>query len=133
MTFVEQLQYIMNAEGLTQRTVSVKSGISEATISCYMHGTRIPNVDTANLIFKSLGYEAGIPYKESKKESSEDLRKNGSGVKDMVAYNAIRKADKDRERLMKLLDVIFTICDYAGFHVEERIVLKDKKTGKIWR
>lgn len=38
-----------------------------------------------------------------------------------------------RERLNKLLAAIFAICDAADFHVEERIVVKDKRTGKVWR
>lgn len=31
------------------------------------------------------------------------------------------------------LDTIFNICELSGFHVEERIVIKDNKTGRIWR
>lgn len=62
-----------------------------------------------------------------------DLRKNASGYCDPTAYQAIKDADRERERLQKLLNVIFSICDLAGYHVEERIVLKDKRTGKVWR
>lgn len=63
----------------------------------------------------------------------DDLKRNGSGYIDHTAESAIRKADKDRERLEKLLDHIFYICGLAGFHVEERLVLRDHKTGKVWR
>lgn len=62
-----------------------------------------------------------------------DLKRNGSGYIDPTAEKAIRKADKDRERLEELLSHIFYISGLAGFHVEERIVLRDKKTGKVWR
>lgn len=62
-----------------------------------------------------------------------DLRKNAFGYYDPTAYQAIKDADRERERLQKLLNVIFSICDLAGYHVEERIVLKDKRTGKVWR
>lgn len=65
---------------------------------------------------------------------------NGSGCKDLTAYDAIRnmnreerKKQADEERLKKLIMTIFDICDLAGFHVEERIVLKDKRSGKIWK
>lgn len=37
------------------------------------------------------------------------------------------------DRFHKLLDTIFSICELSGFHIEERIIIKDKKTGKIWR
>ncbi len=63
----------------------------------------------------------------------DDIKKNGSGCSDPTAYKAIQNIEKERARLQKLLDTIFTICEFAGYHVEERLVLKDKKTGKIWR
>lgn len=63
----------------------------------------------------------------------EDLKRNGSGYYDPTAYKAITQAEKEGERFYKLLNTIFNICDLAGFHVEGRIVLKDKETGKVWR
>ena len=62
----------------------------------------------------------------------EELKKNGSGYNDPTAYKAIQKVDKESERFHKLLNTIFYICDLAGFHVEGRIVLRDKETGRIW-
>ena len=62
-----------------------------------------------------------------------DLRKNGSGYPDPTAYEAIKNVSSDEARFHKLLDTIFTICELSGFHIEERIVIKDKETGKIWR
>lgn len=67
-----------------------------------------------------------------------NLDKNSHGYSDPVACKAIRVADKpsDKEetkRVTDLLGLIFTICRLSGFHVEERIVLKDMRTGKIWR
>lgn len=63
----------------------------------------------------------------------DELKRNGSGYYDPTAYKAIIQVEKESERFHKLLSTIFYICDLAGFHVEGRIVLKDKKTGKIWR
>ena len=64
-------------------------------------------------------------------------RKNAEGYSDPTAYEAIRNvergADADDDRFHKLLDTIFSLCELSGFHVEERIIIKDKKTGKIWR
>lgn len=62
-----------------------------------------------------------------------DERKNSEGYPDLTFYEAMRSADRDHERFQKLLDTIFSICELAGFHIEGRIVIKDKKTGKIWR
>ncbi|MEY8515349.1 hypothetical protein AALC25_00205 [Lachnospiraceae bacterium 29-84] len=60
-----------------------------------------------------------------------DLRKNASGYQDLTAYEAIMNADD--ARFHRLLDTIFNICELSGFHLEGRIVLKDKETGKVWR
>lgn len=43
------------------------------------------------------------------------------------------ESDYEQRRVNSLLHVIFKICELSGFWVDERIVLKDRKTGKIWR
>ena len=63
----------------------------------------------------------------------DNIKRNGSGYYDPTAYEAINNIAREEERLHILLKAIFAVCELAGFHVEERIVLKDKKTGKIWR
>ena len=66
----------------------------------------------------------------------DDPRYNASGYIDPTAYEAIRNADREanaERRYKKLLSTIFYICDLAGFHIEGRIEIKDKKTGKVWR
>ena len=57
---------------------------------------------------------------------------NASGCKDLTAYEAINNIDSE-ERFKRLLARIFRLCEFYGFHLEGRIVLRDKKTGKIWR
>ena len=42
-------------------------------------------------------------------------------------------SDYEQRRVNSLLHMIFKICELSGYWVEERIVLKDRKTGKIWR
>lgn len=67
---------------------------------------------------------------------SKDPRRNASGYLDLTAYKAIKKADRDADaekRYKKLLNTIFDICELAGFRIEGRLILKDKKTGKVWR
>lgn len=62
-----------------------------------------------------------------------NLRKNAEGYSDPTAYEAIRNTDTDDERFHKLLNTIFYICEMAGFQIEGRVVLKDTRSGKIWR
>ncbi len=59
--------------------------------------------------------------------------KNSEGYKDLTAYQAIKNIDKEEEKFQKLLNAIFDICELAGFKIEGRIVLVNKKTGRIWR
>lgn len=67
-----------------------------------------------------------------------DKRKyNASGCKDMTMFYAIenvsREEKQSEERLNKLLRKIFKETEKAGFHLENRLILRDKKTGKVWR
>lgn len=63
-----------------------------------------------------------------------DPRKNSEGYIDKTAYEAMRHIqNEDADRFHKLLDVIRDICELAGFRIEGRIVLTDKRTGKTWR
>lgn len=67
---------------------------------------------------------------------STDPRRNASGYMDLTAFEAIQKVDREADaekRYKKLLNTIFYLCDLAGFHIEGRLTIKDKKTGKIWR
>lgn len=70
----------------------------------------------------------------TKREREEiDVRKNGSGYNDPTACEAIRTVDRENARFYKLLDTIFNICELSGFHLEERITVKDKETGRVWK
>lgn len=64
----------------------------------------------------------------------ENPRKNAEGYSDPTAYEALRNIEsKEDERFHKLLYAIFDICELAGFEIEGRIVLIDKKSGRVWR
>lgn len=65
----------------------------------------------------------------------EALKKNGAWYNDPTAYKAIRhmESDEDSERFHKLLHAIRDICELSDFCIVDRIVVKDKKTGKVWR
>lgn len=71
------------------------------------------------------------------KMTAKDYRKNAEGYNDPTAYNVIKNVehelDKDEARFRQLLNTLFSICELADFHIEERVVLKDKRTGKVWR
>ena len=62
-----------------------------------------------------------------------NLRNNGSGCYDPTACHAISTIDKEDAKFHKVLDTIRTICELSGFQIEGRIVLKHKKSGRVWR
>lgn len=60
-----------------------------------------------------------------------ELKKNGSGYYDPTAWRAIQEMLLE-ERHAKTIHTIFHICELAGFKVEDRIVLRDRKTGRVF-
>lgn len=65
--------------------------------------------------------------------SKDNVKLNGSGIVDLTASKAITKVDKEQERFHAFLNLLFTFCELSGYHIEERIVVKDLKTGRVWR
>lgn len=66
-----------------------------------------------------------------------ELKKNASGYNDPTAYKAISHIDEEAKatdiRFYKLLHTIFHVCELAGFELEGRVTLKDKKTGRVYK
>lgn len=62
-----------------------------------------------------------------------DIRVNKEGYKDPTVHKVLKKEQLEEERFKRLMATIFYICENAGFHIEERIVIKDLRTGRIWR
>lgn len=60
-------------------------------------------------------------------------RRNAEGYSDPTAYQALKNIETEEERFHKLLYAIFDICELADFEIEGRIVLVDKRSGKVWR
>lgn len=60
-------------------------------------------------------------------------RKNSEGYSDPTAYEALRNLNREEDRYRKLCRTILNICELAGFSIQGKIVLVDKKTGRVWR
>lgn len=65
--------------------------------------------------------------------NDKELRRNGSGYADPTACEAMQNILDEKARLQKVLTAIFAVCDAADFHIEERIVIRDNRTGKVYR
>ena len=66
-------------------------------------------------------------------KSTLDPKKNFEGYPDPTAYEAIKNVMHDDLRLKHAIREMQDVAHEYGFHVEERIVLKDKRTGRIHR
>lgn len=66
-------------------------------------------------------------------EKYENLKKNAEGYDDPTAYEAIKNVDSEQERFNKLLHTIYNLCELSDFYVENRIIIRDKRTGKVYR
>lgn len=67
------------------------------------------------------------------KKYRERMDRNSEGYHDPTPYYSLKKERLDEERFKRLMATIFYICENAGFHIEERIVIRDNRTGKIYR
>lgn len=59
-------------------------------------------------------------------------KRNSEGYLDLTAYEAMNNID-EKEMVRKLLLKVSRICERAGYRVEGRITLRNKKSGKVWR
>ena len=62
-----------------------------------------------------------------------ELRKNGSGYYDPTAWKALRVIAEEEKTVSKVIKTLQAVAHLAGFEIEGRIILVDKKTGKVWR
>ena len=62
----------------------------------------------------------------------DDIHNNAEGYSDPTAYSVYRQLDFVEKRFRKLLRMIFQLCEIAGFELQGRITLVDKRTGKTW-
>lgn len=61
------------------------------------------------------------------------LRKNNEGYNDPTACVAIKRAEADDTRYRRFVGCILRMCELSGFRLEERIVVRDLRTGKVYK
>ena len=62
-----------------------------------------------------------------------DLYRNGEGYADPTAYHAIKNIEQYEKRVTDLVHVLKYIIQNSDFELVERIQLRDKKTGRIYK
>lgn len=64
-------------------------------------------------------------------------QRNSEGYPDPTAYGAMNQMqtahDEEEERLKQMVKTVKNIVDLAGFELIERIQVKDKKSGRVYK
>ena len=60
-------------------------------------------------------------------------KRNESGCMDLTAYQAITNIDNEQKRFKQLIRTIVSICDLAGFEIQGKITLKNRRSGRLWK
>jgi hypothetical protein len=63
----------------------------------------------------------------------EDYKRNGSGYIDTTAYKAIKSVSDEERKVSDLVKTLRSVAQLAGFEIEGRITLINKKSGREWR
>ncbi|HBG3258964.1 TPA: hypothetical protein KP562_003207 [Clostridioides difficile] len=71
--------------------------------------------------------------KDGSTRNEVDIRRNKSGYLDSTAYEAIRKIDKEKQKVNALIELIKKMAKIAGFEIVGRIELRNKKTGVLYK
>lgn len=58
---------------------------------------------------------------------------DGYSVPEVTKFSAYLEPDRDERRFRKLLKMIFSLCEIAGFDLVGRVVLRDKRSGRTWK
>lgn len=61
------------------------------------------------------------------------MHKNKEGYPNPTAGRAMKAADRPPEDLVRAIRLMKFAADCLGYEVEERIVLRNKETGRIWK
>lgn len=60
-------------------------------------------------------------------------KKNKEGYPDPTPYEAIKNVEAEVARVSWLVKTLHSVCELAGYQIEGRVVLKDMRSGKVWR
>lgn len=104
--FSEKLTLMMSGQGLSQDDLSRKTGISQATISRYLHGKNSPGLDHAMKISSVLKttIDSLINFEPVKVEGPEKLRERITAKVVIGWAKQLRKLADDMENKASFFD-----------------------------
>jgi len=60
-------------------------------------------------------------------------RRNSEGYSDPTAYLAMKKIEETERRANQLRRCISAMCELAGFSIQGKLILVDKRDGEVWK
>ena len=66
-------------------------------------------------------------------DKNNNPKRNSEGYADTTAYQAEQQISEEDRRMNQLIRTLKFIIDAAGYDLVERIVLRDRRTGRIYR
>ena len=103
----------------------------EGMMEMFSKELEIMDRNTVKLMIDEMEEELNETKRKAKKEVDEVKRKAKEEIEE--AEKRAKAAEEETVKFQKLLDTIFNICELSGFHIEGRITIKSKSTGRIWR
>lgn len=65
---MQTIKKLMEKQGITQRDLAKMIGVTEASVSRWMRGTRTPDIDIIELMADALGYKVKVKRKKEEKD-----------------------------------------------------------------
>lgn len=62
-----------------------------------------------------------------------EIKRNGSGYVDLPAYQAIKNITHEEQKVSLFIKTIKNIANLCGYEILNRIEIRDKKTGRVWK
>ena len=98
MTFEERIKQLMAEKNMTQKELSIKSGITTPSLCRYLKGSSQPRKDILINLAKALGVE--VSYLIGDEPSKKDAKTETINV---VARNRSALSDTDKAEIIKIL------------------------------
>ena len=99
MKFEEKLKSIMQQQGLTQKELATRSGITEASMSKYLNGERTPRID----VIINLSRALEVTTDELLGETDNNIKNDFFQTKTVLARGLENISDKDKAKLIAII------------------------------
>lgn len=98
-TFGERLTIQLQKKKLTQKDLSIKAGVTEAAISHYIKGDRVPRASVLARIADALGTTSEYLLNGTASDSNEEILY----AKRLIARNASQMSREEKMEIMEIL------------------------------